>query len=306
LSALELEWNMLESAGRSASQAFEIAQSYPDEELYVLSSLSLARLFGAQGELGKAQKQLESLISKVKRVFVIREAEVLQGRLFLRAGDLGRAQRWQDALAGQEGLPRYLEEQEALLAARVHLALGDAEKALGRLDGWLAEARSEGRIRSELEINMLMAMAHGTREDLAQALIFVVEALSLGQSLGFQRIFLDEGQPFARLLRAVLPRIEDGSLAAFARALLYTTSNEGEKPDAFLEGSSKQLVEPLSAQELRVLRLLAAGLSTPEIAGELVVSVNTAKTHVKNVYAKLGVNNRRQSRETARHLNLTK
>ena len=49
-----------------------------------------------------------------------------------------------------------------------------------------------------------------------------------------------------------------------------------------------------------VLRLLGAGLSNPEIADELVVSVNTVKTHVQSIYRKLGVNSRREARALTR------
>ena len=57
---------------------------------------------------------------------------------------------------------------------------------------------------------------------------------------------------------------------------------------------SSALVEPLNAQEQRVLRLLAAGRSNPEIARELVVSINTVKAHVQSIYRKLNVNNRQR------------
>ena len=53
------------------------------------------------------------------------------------------------------------------------------------------------------------------------------------------------------------------------------------------------MVEPLSERELDVLRLLGTDLDGPDIARELVVSLNTVRTHTKNIYAKLGVNNRR-------------
>jgi LuxR family maltose regulon positive regulatory protein len=62
--------------------------------------------------------------------------------------------------------------------------------------------------------------------------------------------------------------------------------------------------EPLSESELRVLRYLPTNLSNQEIAGELYVSVNTVKAHVKHLYAKLGSHNRGQAVERARALGL--
>ena len=52
---------------------------------------------------------------------------------------------------------------------------------------------------------------------------------------------------------------------------------------------------PLTKRELEVLRLMAKGLSTPQIAEVLKVSSNTAKRHVANIFNKLGVNNRAQA-----------
>jgi LuxR family maltose regulon positive regulatory protein len=65
-----------------------------------------------------------------------------------------------------------------------------------------------------------------------------------------------------------------------------------------------RLVDPLSERELDVLRLLASDLDGPDIARELVVSVNTMRTHTKNIYAKLGVNSRRAAVQRARELEL--
>ncbi len=53
-----------------------------------------------------------------------------------------------------------------------------------------------------------------------------------------------------------------------------------------------------------MLALLVAGRSNPEIAEALIVSVNTVKGLVKNLYRKLGVMNRRESSEVARYLKL--
>ena len=64
------------------------------------------------------------------------------------------------------------------------------------------------------------------------------------------------------------------------------------------------LVEPLSARELDVLRLLGTDLDGPDIARELVVSLNTVRSHTRNIYAKLGVSNRRAALRRAEELDL--
>jgi LuxR family maltose regulon positive regulatory protein len=64
------------------------------------------------------------------------------------------------------------------------------------------------------------------------------------------------------------------------------------------------LIEPLSDRELDVLRLLRTDLGGPDIARELIVSLNTMRTHTKNIYAKLGVNNRRAAVRRAEELDL--
>jgi LuxR family transcriptional regulator, maltose regulon positive regulatory protein len=63
-------------------------------------------------------------------------------------------------------------------------------------------------------------------------------------------------------------------------------------------------LEPLSGSEIRVLRYLPTHLSAPEIADELSVSTSTVKTHLRNLYAKLGVHSRAEAVESARTLGL--
>jgi LuxR family maltose regulon positive regulatory protein len=108
----------------------------------------------------------------------------------------------------------------------------------------------------------------------------------------------------AAALRAALPDVREEPLAAYVRALLYAFARQGLEHRVSPSSTSAQLYEPLSPQEQRVLRLLAAGRSNPEIAQELVVSVNTVKTQVQSIYRKLNVKSRWEAASAARSLDL--
>ena len=102
----------------------------------------------------------------------------------------------------------------------------------------------------------------------------------------------------APLLRAVA---KQGTAPGYVRRLLAAVSRTEDSTPA-----SQELIEPLSARELDVLRLLGTDLDGPEIARELVVSLNTMRTHTRNIYAKLGVSNRRAAVRRAQELGLSR
>ncbi len=106
------------------------------------------------------------------------------------------------------------------------------------------------------------------------------------------------------MLRTVLLDVREEPLLTYVRNLLLAFAHQQAKEDTFSHDDPFLLIEPLSPQEQRVLRLLTAGRSNPEIAQELVVSVNTVKTQVQSIYRKLNVKGRWEAREAARHLKL--
>ena len=95
--------------------------------------------------------------------------------------------------------------------------------------------------------------------------------------------------------------------SAFIPQPLFGPTSHSETPplvEAEVRQAKTMLVEPLSERELEVLRLLRTELNGPEIARELMVSLNTVRTHTQNIYAKLGVNNRRAAVRRAEELDL--
>ena len=120
--------------------------------------------------------------------------------------------------------------------------------------------------------------------------------MTLAEPEGYVRVFIDEGPPMASLLKAAA---KQGIARNYVRRLLAAVSEtEHDRP------IEQALIEPLSERELDVLRLLGTELDGPAIARELMVSLNTMRTHTKNIYAKLAVTNRRAAVRRAAELGL--
>ncbi len=105
----------------------------------------------------------------------------------------------------------------------------------------------------------------------------------------------------AVLLLSLLPQLHEQPLLAYIRALLNAFPVQQQRGTQTL---ASPLVEPLSPQEMRVLRLLVQHRSNADIAHELVVSINTVRTQVQSIYRKLGVHKRSAASEVARDLHL--
>ncbi len=270
--------------------------------------VAMARIREAEGDLGGAL----DLLSEAERLYVgdffpnVRPVPALKARVRVAQGELGEALGWarERGLSAADDLG-YLREFEHITLARVLLARYAAERAersiheVTRLLERLLRAAEEGaRTGSVIEILVLQALARQARGDIPGALESLLRAVKLAEPEGYVRIFADEGPPMASLLRAAA---KQGITPSYARRLLAAV----DKTEDSTPGS-QGLIEPLSERELDVLRLLGTDLGGPEIARELIVSLNTVRTHTKNIYAKLGVNNRRAAVRRARELDLSR
>jgi LuxR family maltose regulon positive regulatory protein len=149
---------------------------------------------------------------------------------------------------------------------------------------------------------VLQALTHHARGDTSAARVPLERALTLAEPEGYVRVFVGEGAPMAALLRAVAKQRVSWN---YVRQLLDACGHTGTVASVRPATRRTQgLVDPLSERELDVLRLLATELDGPDIARRLMVSLNTLRTHTKNVYAKLGVNSRRAAVRQAAELDL--
>ena len=239
----------------------------------------------------------------------------LRARLALARGELADAAGWVQAHGlAAEDVPSYPREGEYLVLAWVLLAEQAPARALGLLERWHALAVAQGRTGSLIELRALQALAYADAGDEPSALAALGEALTLAAPEGYLRVFVDEGPPMAELFRKLVAgrRQDQGSgVDAGPREYRFRLVEAFEQADLPIRPPVRRgavvvagLIEPLSARELEVLKLLAAGKPNREIAEELVVTLETAKKHVSHIFDKLGVANRTQAVVRAQELGL--
>ena len=181
-------------------------------------------------------------------------------------------------------------------AARLHLAAGDPGAALPALE----RARSATPLLgvTAVEAALLTAIASEQLRDPAAADIALEEGLALAAETGHRGVFLAAGRLVEPLLRR---RIRQRTAHPELVCDLLSASQHRE----VVVRSTAPLLEPLSERESMILRYLPTSLSNREIAGELFVTTNTVKTHLRSIYRKLGVAGRREAVERARALRIT-
>jgi LuxR family maltose regulon positive regulatory protein len=268
---------------------------------------------GARGELDAAEVALAELFVWIDRIpphlviqrtpylYWLARVRWLQGR-----HDEVRALHAQVAATQQaHGAPPLVAAVLPLLEGLVALAerrYDDAERAL-RVAAAIQDERPFSVIFSNAYVLLAYTALRRGRHDEALALFEPV--LAEHERAGTPGIVMYDGPPAAALLRLAAER---GVHANFARhALQLMRSPELARPAPAPSPVPAQLpdaVEPLSAREAEVLRLLAQGVSNAEIARRLVISPHTAKHHVASILAKLGASTRTGAAARARELGL--
>jgi LuxR family maltose regulon positive regulatory protein len=302
------EWNDLEAAAHHLCNGVALCQRWPAlVEFLVDGVVGLVRVLQAQQNIDRAFSFIQEIEQRTDQSSIFQwrlpRLAACKARLWLSptSFNLAAAVKWtkNSGLTPNDD-PPYVYEFEYLTLVRVLIATGKLDNALTLLSNLEQAAADAGRMSSVLECLVLRALAQEAHGDTNEALTTIDQALSLAELEGYIRIFVDEGEPMAALLRR--RKAEGGRMKDYASQLL-TAFNQTE---AIPPSSSilHPLVDPLSDRELDVLRLLNTHLSGPEIAEELTVSVNTVKTHIKRIYSKLDAGNRHEAVERAKELNL--
>jgi ATP/maltotriose-dependent transcriptional regulator MalT len=316
LAELLRERDELDAALDHATRGVELCRQHGFAWSLAVALAALAWIRQAQGDpdgARAAMAEAERALPDPRLVDLFNPAPAQAARLALVQGRVEDAARFvRDRRLGPEDEPGYPREREYLVLARVLLAEHTPERAVGLLERLHARAVAQQRTGGVIEIRALQALARAAAGDQQGALAALAEALTLAAPEGYLRIFVDEGAPMATLLGTLLttpattPAVATHLPPAYLDRLLEGFEQAGQAvlPRSRRGAALPGLVVGLSARELEVLQLLAAGKPNPAIAEELVITLDTVKRHVTHILGKLGVANRVQAVTRARELGL--
>ncbi|MFI6266082.1 LuxR C-terminal-related transcriptional regulator [Micromonospora sp. NPDC051006] len=277
-------------------------RAVPAGELTAATAAALCRaqLLHDRGEPAAGQRLLAEArdrladrpaAAELEHWLLAAEADLRGGR-----GDLEGAR---ELLAGRVGERVEPLAPIAVALARVELRAGDPRAAGRALPDWRAPEAAEWPLPVRLQAGLLDAVLARQGGDERRAGRLLEEVLDLAGPDGFRRVFT-RAEPAVRDLLAT--HLDTGTahwpmVSDLVRGADVPAERGPAEPGPALD-------EPLTERELTILRYLQSILSNVEIASELSLSVNTVKTHVRNIYRKLDATRRREAVRRARELRL--
>jgi LuxR family maltose regulon positive regulatory protein len=282
----------LEETRRHLELSARSSEATCDPLLPALIAIVGARVLQAQGDPAHG---FEMLLEGRRRFGERRPSRFLEHWFAAAEADLrtssGDTATARDLLERAEGTSATL----AVALARTYLRDGDPSAAVRALPRW-ADDGVEPFLAPRLDAGLVEALAARRAGDVRRASALVERVLALAAPEGFRQVFAQGGRPVRDLLEE---HLDSGT--AF-----WPTVYEliGDQPPPEAAPPEPAVRRALTERELTVLRYLQSMLSNVEIASELCLSVNTVKTHVRNIYRKLDTDRRREAVLRARELQL--
>jgi LuxR family maltose regulon positive regulatory protein len=307
MARIQLEQNHLDEAEAYLNTGLRIARPGGFGEAVRTGRYLRANLAAAHGDLDAAVDIFQGtaqIVNAMDDPYMIGELNREWGMLCIKAGDLEAAREKLHILEEVSAATQHanLLLWRRWLLPRLLCAEGRYEETLTALDESIRCARDVNGDGELIRLLALKAVALDALGDRIPAHSSLRKALALGAPGGYIWRWLDAGHDLGPLLRdlrdfgevsqAYQPYL-DSILDAFSVTFGQSTRSQ-----------EKELLDPLTPRELEIIRLISKGYSNPEIAAELVVTVNTIKKHTSNIYGKLGVRSRTQAIARARQLNL--
>jgi len=272
--------------------------------------LNMIRIWLIQKEIGRASRLIEKIERDAKKYslppWMIHVTAAYRGAIMLETGNFDAAIR----LAEEQELDTKNKlsarsDPEHIFLARMLISQEkplEAEIFLTRL---IKNAEEGQRITVAIQMRLVKVLALYAQAKIAEAVDELKRALAISEPAGFIHVFTMEGQTMRSLLQKIM---EDEKRVLSAQNTPVPKSYIKRILAAFeparTPGKAVELEENLSEREMEVLKLIAAGLTNQEIAGRLFISLNTVRTHTKNINSKLHVHSRTQATARAKKIGL--
>jgi LuxR family maltose regulon positive regulatory protein len=225
----------------------------------------------------------------------------LELQYHLQAGDLDVIKKWADERVFDFSDVQYNEEMY-ILYARYLVKARESKKAVEICQHLIDHYKATG---SEIGLASVLgdqAVAYMQSGMKAEALKNIARMMEFNQIEGAAVPILRKGPVMLELLKIALQR---GIQSERIRKLLDEIQKKFPEHDrSKKEGGGRYLTEHLTGREIEILKMLDSGRSSTEIARQLVVAVSTVRTHIKNIYNKLGVGHRIEAVRKARELHI--
>ncbi|MFU0965434.1 HTH-type transcriptional regulator MalT [Kluyvera ascorbata] len=311
-------WARLDEAEAAARTGIEVLSSFqPQQQLQCLSLQVQCSL--ARGDLDNARNHLNRLENLLGNGAYhsdwVSNADKVRVIYWQMVGDKKSAANWLRHTPKPEFANNHFLQGQWRNIARVQILLGEFDSAEMVLEELNENARSL-RLMSDLNRNLLLLnQLHWQSGNKNQAQRMLLEALQLANRTGFISHFVIEGEAMAQQLRQLiqlntLPELDQHraqrilreinqhhrhKFAHFDESFVERLLNHPEVPELIR-------TSPLTQREWQVLGLIYSGYSNEQIAGELDVAATTIKTHIRNLYQKLGVAHRQDAVQHAQKL----
>ena len=191
--------------------------------------------------------------------------------------------------------PAYVSQQNDTVLIRAQRAADNIDFAL--LDRLVKRAEESGWTNNLIQLLNVRALTFAQKDQPTRALTTLSQSLTLAEPEGYIRVFVNEGNPMAHLLRTASSRGVQPAYIGKLQAAFMPLTNESPVV-------AHALFEPLTAREVKVLELMAAGLTNREIADELTIAIGTVAKYSNNIFTKLNVRNRMQATQRGQALEL--
>ena len=243
----------------------------------------------------------EALLSQYAGRFVVDlpPLSAAIGRLWLSQNRLDAVKQWADAAQLPLDTPLAIgREAEYLVLARYFIASRQPARSLALLDAIHPAVEHGKRQAVVIEIGILKALSLQVQGRVCEALAALQQCVALAEHVSLLRLFINDGAA----LRVLLMKLARGNdYTAYAHYLLSHIAPESAANDV---GNATPLPSLFSKKEKQVVTYIVKGNSNQEIAQALFISPNTVHSHMKSIYAKLGVNSRLQAIERLRELGI--